>query len=86
MLCGIILAAWTIWGNTALMVNAIVVSSNRIPAAFSGFRIAQVSDLHNAEFGDGNAELLNLLEGSRPGGMIRGNYLEREYRTKSEKL
>ena len=33
------------------MVNVIVVSGNRTPAAFSGFQIAQVSDLHNAEFG-----------------------------------
>ena len=61
-----ILAVWTVWGNKALMVNVIVVSSNRIPAAFSGFRIAQVSDLHNAEFGDGNEELLELLSESKP--------------------
>ena len=66
VLCVIILAAWTIWGNTALMVNTIIISSSRIPAAFLGFRIAQVSDLHNAEFGENNAGLLKLLSESKP--------------------
>ncbi len=64
--CVNILVAWTVWGNTALMVSTISISSSRIPAAFSGFRIAQVSDLHNAEFGKNNAELLKLLSESRP--------------------
>lgn len=71
MLCVIgtiffILLIWTVWGNTALMVSTISISSSHIPAAFSGFRIAQVSDLHNAEFGKNNAELLKLLSESRP--------------------
>ena len=57
---------WTVWGNKALMANTVAISSGRIPAAFSGFRIAQVSDLHNAEFGKNNAELLKLLSESRP--------------------
>ena len=65
VLC-VILVVWTVWGNTALMVNVVTISSSRIPAAFSGFRIAQVSDLHNAEFGKNNAELLKLLSESRP--------------------
>lgn len=60
------LSIWTIWGNTALMVSKIMVSGSRIPAAFSGFRIAQVSDLHNAEFGEGNEELLKLLAENEP--------------------
>ena len=51
------LIVWTIWGNTALMVNSITVSGNQIPSEFSGFRIAQVSDLHNAEFGEENSNL-----------------------------
>ena len=60
------LTIWTIWGNTALMVSTVTVSSNRIPAAFNGFRIAQVSDLHNAVFGENNAELLQILSECEP--------------------
>jgi len=48
------------------MVNTVTVTAGRIPAAFSGFRIAQVSDLHNAEFGENNVRLLELLSESRP--------------------
>lgn len=71
MLCVIgtiffILLIWTVWSNKALMVSTISISSSHIPAAFSGFRIAQVSDLHNAEFGKNNTELLKLLSESRP--------------------
>ena len=62
----LILAVWTIWGNTALTVSTVVISSNRIPLSFSGFRIAQVSDLHNDEFGENNMELLQILSGSTP--------------------
>ena len=66
LLCVNILVAWTVWGNKALMVSTISISSSHIPAAFSGFRIAQVSDLHNSEFGKNNTELLKLLSESRP--------------------
>uniref|UniRef100_UPI002FE6E0CC metallophosphoesterase n=1 Tax=Parablautia muri TaxID=2320879 RepID=UPI002FE6E0CC len=48
------------------MVSTISISSSHIPAAFSGFRIAQISDLHNVEFGKNNAELLKLLSESKP--------------------
>ncbi len=60
------LIIWTAWGNTALMVNTIPVSSDRIPAEFSGYRIAQVSDLHNAEFGAENTKLLQIISESTP--------------------
>lgn len=48
------------------MVSNILLSSGRLPASFSGFRIAHVSDLHNAEFGAVNSILLRLLKDSRP--------------------
>ena len=65
LLCVNILVAWTVCVNTALMVSTISISSSHIPAAFSGFRIVQISDLHNVEFGKNNAELLKLLSESR---------------------
>ncbi len=68
MLSAIIFALliWTIWGNTALTVSNIKISSSRIPPAFSGFRIAQISDLHNAQFGKNNIKLLELLSENEP--------------------
>ena len=62
----VILAIWTAWGNTTLMVSEIAISSDRLPASFSSFRIAHVSDLHNTEFGEGNATLLEKLSELQP--------------------
>ena len=62
----VILIVWTVWGNSALEVNEYEVVSDRIPQDFEGFRIAQVSDLHNAEFGEGNEKLIQLLSQTDP--------------------
>lgn len=62
----LIVVIWTIWGNTALMLSSVTIFSNRVPSAFSGFRIAHVSDLHNAEFEKGNSELLQMLSDNAP--------------------
>lgn len=53
-----VFVSWIAWGNKALTVNEITVSSAKIPDAFNGFRIVQISDLHNAEFGKDNEDLL----------------------------
>ena len=60
------LRIWTLWGNTAVEVNEYRILSDKIPEAFSGFRIAQVSDLHNAEFGEDNEMLSKLLSETDP--------------------
>ena len=62
----IILMAWTIWGNTALELNKHTIESNKIPKAFDGYKIAQVSDLHNAEIGEENERLLGMIEAACP--------------------
>ena len=48
------------------MVSTVAIPSSRIPPAFSGFRIAQVSDLHNAKLGKDSSTLLRMLSESRP--------------------
>ena len=60
------LGIWTLWGNIALEVNEYEIMSDRIPEAFAGFRIAQVSDLHNKDFGEGYGQLLTLLSQINP--------------------
>ena len=60
------LGIWTLWGNIALEVNEYEIVSDRIPEAFTGFRIAQVSDLHNKDFGEGYGQLLTLLSQINP--------------------
>lgn len=57
---------WTLWGNTALEVNEYKIVSDRIPQGFDGFRIAQISDLHNTEFGEDNSKLIELLSQTDP--------------------
>ena len=60
------LVVWTAWGNTALQLNAYTISSEELPDAFDGYRIAHVSDLHNAEMGDDNEKLLAMLRAAEP--------------------
>lgn len=61
-----LLMLWTLWSNIALTVNTYTVSSVDIPESFSGFRIVQISDLHNAEFGQSNERLLTMLRETEP--------------------
>ena len=58
----ILLIGWTAWENAHLEQNTYVISSAHLPPAFSGFRIAHVSDLHNAQMGEGNERLLSMLK------------------------
>ena len=58
--------AWIIWGNLSLSIGKYTVKGDRLPSAFSGFRIAQVSDLHGAEFGKDNARLIAALRETGP--------------------
>ena len=60
------LVIWIAWGNTALELNTYTISSSKLPQSFDGYRIAHVSDLHNAEIGKENGKLLTMLRDAGP--------------------
>ena len=60
------LVIWIAWGNTALELNTYTISSSKLPESFDGYRIAHVSDLHNAEMGKDNKTLLSMLRDADP--------------------
>ena len=62
----ITLIIWIALSNKALELNTYRIESGDLPEAFDGFRIAQVSDLHNAEMGKDNEKLISMLENAEP--------------------
>lgn len=52
--------------NNRLDVSEILVSSPKLPDAFSGFRIVLLSDGHGKVFGDDNAGILQAVQQARP--------------------
>ena len=57
-----LLIIWIAYGNTDLEIYKYNVKSEDIPSEFDNFRIVQISDLHNAEFGENNEKLLLMLK------------------------
>lgn len=62
----IMLVIWTVWCNVTVGVTRYTVASNRLPATFDHYKIAVISDLHNAEFGKNNSSLISLIEKEKP--------------------
>ncbi len=60
------LVIWTAWSNTALEQNIYTITSEKLPEAFDGYRIAHISDLHNSEMGEDNTKLLTMLRDAQP--------------------
>jgi predicted MPP superfamily phosphohydrolase len=62
----LLVAGWGLVENQLLSVTRISIPDSSLPQAFDGFRVAQVSDLHNTEFGKDNARLLQKLREEKP--------------------
>jgi len=62
----VLLAIWIYWSNVSIQVTEINVENDDIPESFSGFKIVQVSDLHNAQFGGGQSRLTEKIKAADP--------------------
>ena len=66
LLFTVFIVGWIVWGNHHLTLSRDTISSERLPSAFDGFKIAHISDLHNASFGHNNSRLLSVLAQTQP--------------------
>ena len=66
VVCLLALSAYLYWENTTIEVTSLEVADSAIPAAFDGFTIAHISDLHNTEFGLQQERLLQKLAEAEP--------------------
>ena len=66
VICLILIAIWIVWGNNQIKLTEYIITSSKVPDSFTCFEIAQVSDLHNTEFGEENTKLIELLSEVEP--------------------
>jgi predicted MPP superfamily phosphohydrolase len=52
--------------NTFLSVTKITVKDEKIPASFDGYKIVQLSDLHDKSFGKDNSRLIRIVKRQEP--------------------
>lgn len=52
--------------NNWLTVSNYTVNSPEIPVSFDGYRIVHISDLHDAEFGENQQQLVNKIQQQKP--------------------
>ena len=75
------LIIWSFWGNTALTRTDITFASARVPMELDGLVIAHISDLHDANLGNDNSDIVEMVAKARPdiivltGDMIDSNRL-----------
>ena len=74
----VLLAVLRIWESSSIETTKIVYSDPKIPAAFDGMKIVQVSDLHNKKFGAQQKRLLDKVEDASPDIiLITGDLIDR---------
>lgn len=54
------------WQNNSLTISEVVIENNKIEEEFDGYKILQISDLHNKEFGDKQKNILREIEKINP--------------------
>lgn len=59
-------AGWIVWDNLRLTVTRYEPKFAELPPEFDGFTIVQVSDLHNARFGEAQEKLITAIRAENP--------------------
>ena len=68
------------WSNHSLQTERFTFRSERLPEAFDGFVMVQLSDLHGAYFGEENEELIEKVKAEAPNVILLTGDLQDRYR------
>jgi len=66
VLAVILVSIWLIWEDNSLIITDIKYNNSKIPSEFNGYRIVQISDLHNKSFGKNQSRLLGKIKKCNP--------------------
>ncbi len=62
----LVIVIWALWGNFTVKSTELIIDAQTLPHTFNGYKIAHISDLHNAEFGENNSTLIKMLQEQEP--------------------
>lgn len=62
----VIFVIWIFWSNVTVGMTHYTIKSDKLPASFDRYKIVVVSDLHNAEFGENNSTITELIGKEKP--------------------
>lgn len=65
-LVGMLIVLFGFWQNNEIVVSNYSFKSKKISKNLDGYKIAQISDLHNKKFGDNQKNLLKILKKENP--------------------
>lgn len=69
ILCGsvigilLLIIVWVIWTNVNFTTTQLTITNQKIPTSFEGYKIAEIADLHNHQWGD---RLISRLKKEQP--------------------
>ncbi len=58
--------SFSIWQNNDIIFSGFVYKTEKIDDSLDGYKIVQISDLHNKEFGKGQIRILNIIKDIDP--------------------
>jgi len=62
----LIIAGFCIWQNNSIVISEHIYISSEIPATFNNFKVLQVSDLHNKNFGKDQSSIMKKINKISP--------------------
>ncbi len=66
LLIVILVILFFVWQNNSIITTQIEIQNSKIPSEFHNYKIIQISDLHNKEFGNEQNRLLKKIKDERP--------------------